>query len=95
MKQGELLKRYGLDLVEKHNPDFVHIVRAYALQHAVEFGKVTSDDCRLWANMNDIYPLHHNAWGAVFRVGFKRIGFTKSQVPSNHARIISIWELAE
>ena len=91
MTQGELLKRYGLDLVEKHNPDFVALVRAYAEQHSREFGQVTSDDCRLWANLNDIYPHHPNAWGAVFKSGFERIGFTQSQIPSNHARIISIW----
>ena len=92
--RGDMLKRYGLDLVEKHNPDFVALVRGYAQQHAIEHGQVTSDDCRLWANLNDIYPLHPNAWGAVFRIGFKRVGFTKSQVPSNHSRIISIWEHA-
>lgn len=93
MKQGSLLKRYGLELVEKHNPDFVTLCRGYAQQHAIEFGSVTSDDVRLWANLNDIYPLHHNAWGAVFRAGFQRIGFTQSKIPSNHARIISIWAM--
>lgn len=92
MNQGDLLKKYGLDHVEDHNPEFVALVRGYARQHSVEFGSVTSDVCRLWANNNKIYPLHHNAWGAVFRVGFERIGFTKSLVPSNHSRIISIWK---
>ena len=92
MRQGELLKRYGLDLVEKHNPDFVDLVRGYAREHAWKYGQVTSDDCRLWANLNDIYPLHHNAWGAVFRgPEWQRVGFTQSQIPSNHARMISIW----
>ena len=93
MHQGDILKRYGLDLVEKHNPDFIALVRDYAQQHAVKYGQVTSDDCRLWANNNNIYPLHHNAWGAVFRAGFQRIGFTQSKIPSNHARIISIWAM--
>ena len=92
MRQGELLKKYGIELVESHNPDFVHLVRAAAVEISQQVGQVTCDDLRMWANLNDIRPEHPNAWGAVFRVGFERIGFTKSQVPSNHARIISIWK---
>ena len=92
MNQGDMLRKYGLDLVEKHNHDFVHLVRGYAREHSQKFGYVTSDDCRLWANLHDVYPLHPNAWGAVFRgSSWECIGRTKSQVPSNHAREIKVW----
>ena len=92
MNEGQILKQYGIDLVRLHNPDFVALCQSYAVEHATAHGSVTSDDVRLWANLNDIYPSHHNAWGAVFRSGFERIGFTQSQIPSNHARMISIWK---
>ena len=91
MNEGQILKQYGIEQVRLHNPDFVALCQGYAQEHASKFGSVTSDDVRLWANLNDIYPNHHNAWGAVFRAGFQRIGFTQSKIPSNHARIISIW----
>lgn len=96
MSQGDMLKRYGLDLVEKHNPDFVMLCRKYAKSHSIKHGNVTSDDIRLWANLNDIYPLHQNAWGAIFKDGkWERVGFMKSRIPSNHSRIISIWRYKE
>ena len=91
MNEGQILKQYGIELVRSHNPDFVELCRGYAREHATAYGSVTSDDVRLWANLNDIYPNHPNAWGAVFKTGFERVGFTKSKIPSNHARIISIW----
>ncbi len=92
MSQGDMLKRYGLDLVETHNPDFVHLVRGYAKEYSLLNGHVTSDDCRLWANLNNIYPLHPNAWGAVFRgPSWSVVGRTKSRIPSNHAREIKVW----
>ena len=93
MNEGQMLKQYGIELVRQHNPDFVALCRGYAQEHAIANGSVTSDDVRLWANLNDIYPNHHNAWGAVFNRGFNRVGFVKSQIPSNHSRMISVWEL--
>lgn len=90
---GHTLKLFGLERVARHNPDFIFIVRRYAEQHSRKYGSVTSDDCRLWANSNDIYPLHHNAWGAVFRgPHWKPVGFTQSKIPSNHARTIRVWK---
>ena len=97
MYQGDLLKKKGIDQVASHNPDFIATVINQANIFGQKFGEVTSDDLRLWANINRIYPLHTNAWGAVFRELGKssrwtRSGFTKSQIPSNHSRIISVWK---
>ena len=97
MDQGDLLKQYGIDRVASHNPEFIATIVKQANIFGQQFGEVTSDDLRLWANLHDIYPDHSNAWGAVFReLGrdprWTRSGFTKSQIPSNHARIISVWK---
>jgi len=93
MNQGDILKQYGIEQVERHNTDFVAIMRGVAVDFATIHGRVTSDDVRLYANLHDIYPAHPNAWGAVFKDGFRRVGFVKSQIPSNHSRMISVWEL--
>jgi hypothetical protein len=91
-ERGETQKQMGLDLVEEHNPDFIQLMRNQAFLVARIHGQVCCDDLRAYAKMHNIKPKHPNAWGAVFRTGFRRIGYTPSAWPSCHARVIGVWE---
>mgnify|MGYP006343779831 FL=1 len=88
---GEQAKQMGLDLVSNHNPDFLAMMRDRATIFCLRNGEVTVDDLREWADRNNCRPAHPNAWGAVFRTGFERVGFRKSTTPSAHSRMVSIW----
>ena len=90
---GNEQKELGLDQVTEHNPDFVNTVRNYAMNYAAMHGSVSADEMRVWAAANDIVPKHPNAWGAVFRTGFKKVGYRPSTHPSSHGRIIAIWKI--
>jgi hypothetical protein len=89
--KGETAKQFGLDLVSNHNPDFLATMRHVARVHCTRHGEVTIDDVRQWADLMSYKPSHPNAWGAVFRTGFERIGFRKSTTPSAHSRMVSVW----
>lgn len=93
MQQGQQLKQIGLDLVEDHNPDFMDLARREARRICYQNGTVSSDDLRQWASERGIEPKHPNAWGAVFRVGFKKVGYKQAAWPSCHARNIAVWAL--
>ena len=89
---GDWLKELGIADVSANNVEFLASVRNVARTIIASNGSVTSDDLRLWANLNDIAPTHPNAWGAVFHGGeWKHLGYVKSQIPSNHSRVIGIW----
>ena len=91
---GEQQKQLGMDLVQNHNPDFVEIVRRQALVYAEKHGTVCADEMRTWAVENGVEPKHPNAWGAVFRKGFKKVGYRPSMHPASHGRIIAIWSVS-
>ena len=87
-------RELGLDQVTEHNPEFVDIVRREAIRHADMHGTVCADEMRSWALQQGIAPKHPNAWGAVFRTGFVRVGYRPSTHPASHGRIISIWRVS-
>lgn len=87
-------KQIGLDFVEASNEGFMEIMRRQARLIAIERGSVTTDDLRDFADQQGITPTHGNAWGAVFRKGWKPIGFEPSRRPGNHARVIRRWVLS-
>jgi len=90
---GQEQKQLGMDQVTEHNPDFVAIVKHYAMEYAAEHGSVSADEVRAWADKAGITPKHPNAWGVVFRTGFEKIGYRPSTHPSSHGRIIAIWKI--
>lgn len=95
MNQGDYLKNRGLDLVESNNVEFVAALRKEAIKLIKKHGQVSIDELRAFANMKRIKPKHCNCFGAIFRSKeFKSIGFKKSQLPSNHSRVVGIWGLA-
>lgn len=96
MPEGEAGKQYALALVEQNNKHAVAMMRAYAKQHARQWGEVCIEDVRKWAATQGFKVKHHNAFGSVFsHGGFKRIGYRKSLNPASHSRIISVWTSTE
>lgn len=93
-RSGEERKQMGLDLVSDHNPDFLKIVRNRANLMCRLNGSVSSDELRAWADEVGVFPKHPNAWGAVFRHGFRRIEMRPSFRPSAHHRLVSVWALS-
>lgn len=87
-------KQLGLNLVESHNEGFMEIMRRQARLIAMEHGSVTSDDLQEFAARQGIEPTHPNAWGAIFRQGWRSIGFEPSRRPQGRARVIRRWVLA-
>ena len=94
MKTGDQLKQEGLDLVIRNNAAFILEARNFAIQYVKRNGRVTIDQIRNYAYKTGIKPKSPNAWGAVFRGSqWHLVGYTKSKIPSNHSRIIGIWEV--
>jgi len=94
--EGEKLKQLGLNLVEDHNFDFVAKMRAKAVEICRRNGSVTIDDLRRYSDLTGITPNHQNAWGTVFRGRpFIRSRMKRSTYASNHARMISVWEMED
>lgn len=93
MNEGMPLKYAGLAQVASHNEEWLRAVRAVAHAIAVVNGCVSADDLRTWADENDMHPVHPNAWGAIFREPrWRPVAYKVSTYPSNHARIIRVWE---
>lgn len=91
--KGDKLKQQGLDLVESHAPDFCEQMRHAAKAFCMVNGTVSTDELRQYAAEFDIKPHHPNAWGAIFRGRhWVPVGFTKSRLPSNHSRVIRVWQ---
>jgi hypothetical protein len=91
--KGEEEKLFGQWLVEINSGGFVSAMRALARHLASLKGRITIDDLRKWAKERDVYPHHPNAWGAVFKTGFKAVGRVKSKLVSNHRRWVFVWEI--
>ncbi|MDT8419371.1 MAG: hypothetical protein RQ754_02980 [Desulfuromonadales bacterium] len=94
MFTGEERKAEGLSVIEENHGDFLETMRTRARKIAAEKGSVTSDDLRAYAACWGIEPAHPNAWGGIFRGSeWECIGFKKSTLPSNHARLVRVWRL--
>lgn len=93
LAQGQRLKREGQETVAAKNELFLARLRDYARKHSKDYGRVTSDDLRVFAVGNELYPTHHNAWGCIFKQkGWVCIGRQPSKLPGNHAREIRVWK---
>ena len=89
---GLRLKQRGIDAVEESNFDWVSFMRELAQTHSDIYGSVTADNVRNVSEKTARHPKHPNAYGAVFKgKGWKAIGYTQSQHPSNHGRTIRVW----
>lgn len=84
---GEQLKLIGLDQVSDHAANWLKEARSIALNVWRKHGEVCADDIRPCIRA----PHHPNAWVAVFKSGWKSIGWKKSTTVSNHARMIRVW----
>lgn len=94
LTQAESRRDQGTSSVAASNADFVEHMRHIAEDICRDRGQVTCDDLRRYALRHGLKPKHPNAWGAVFRGnGWRCIGRAKSQLASNHAREIRVWEL--
>ena len=94
LQLGERLKLFGLDLVEMNNEGFVKGMRNIAIELIKRDGPITIDDLRIICDKYDIKPNHSNSYGSIFRSkDFIHCGYRKSKIPSNHARMVSIWGL--
>lgn len=86
----------GILQVISNNQCFVSTMKGIARLLARRRGVVSSDDLRKMATEYGVRPNHENAWGAIFRgKEWQAVGFIKSKLPSNHARMIRTWRLKE
>lgn len=91
---AEQAKTYGLNLVEVNNENFVQSMRQVARGMIKEYGYITTDDLRKFADKHNIIPNSSNAWGAILKgKEFVACGYEKSKLVSNHARKITKWTL--
>ena len=91
LKEGRSLRDQGLKRVAENNQEFIEAARGTAMLIAKAKGTVTADDVREGC---PIEPLHPNAWGAVFKKGFKFTGqYRQSHAASRHGGIQRVWEL--
>ena len=89
---GLALKESGLDAIEVSNAAWLKKMREYAVTFSRFTGEVSADDVRRYAEQVHWKPHHSNAYGGIFRgTGWKAIGYTQSQHPSNHGRTIRVW----
>lgn len=92
LTDGLARKRDGLSSIERHHPSFVQLIRQEAIRMSNLFGSVTSDDLRIFAELNEFDAPHPNCWGAVFAgSSWRVIGHKKSVLVTNHHREIKIW----
>lgn len=91
---AQQLKEEGIEKVELSNQEFLDKARDVAKRFARTYKEVSSDDIRSWAQATGLKPAHQNAWGAVFKhPAFEPCGFTTSDWPSTHGRVIRTWRL--
>jgi len=87
-------KEAGLACVAGPNQGWIEVARTVAQEIAVRKGWVTADCVRAVLYPRNIRPCHHNAWGVVFRSGFRFTGrFRKSRVVVGHGNLQRVWEL--
>ena len=88
---GRQLRDQWLKKVTGNSISFLERMRAKALEIEAAKGTVAVDDLREYAAAEGIQPHHQNAWGAVFRKGWKAVGFRQTRVKGCHARQIRVF----
>ena len=92
---GEQAKQIAMFSHEVTSATFLETMRSRARSICLQFGTVTADDLREYADSICMAPPHHNAWGAVFKGNeWRCTAFVKSRLPSNKGRMIRQWTLA-
>lgn len=100
MSEGQQLMELGKDKVEKNNKLWVLRMRAFARELSFNNGVVTADCLRNAVGFVG-EPIHHNAWGAIFRTTrhdsgkWVVVGYRKSTRKEAHARRIAEWSYIE
>ena len=96
--EGAVLRDKALDMLEEKRHEWIALARKKAfslLKTRIVRGDnatITSDD--LWALCPPPPEINPKAMGAVFRSGFKPIGYVSSKRKQAHARPIRVWTLA-
>ena len=98
--EGAVLRDKALDMLEEKRHEWIALARKTAfslLKTRIVRGDIatimqTSDD--LWALCPPPPEINPKAMGAVFRSGFKAIGYVSSKRKQAHARPIRVWTLA-
>lgn len=88
---GQQLKMFGLDRVGRRNALWLRAMTDYLRARALA-GPVTAEDAHELAQRLGWEPSHPNAYGALFRRGWRRVGYRQATRPSAHARVLSMWE---
>ena len=96
----EQQKQFSLNLVETNNHTWIESMRGEGRRIARAKGRVCADDLRDYAETllrnYGLQPKHPNAWGAIFRTDeFQMLDYCNSIHPSNHARLIRVYCLAQ
>ena len=95
LHEGRRLRNRGASQVAAKNAEFMQTMRNAAFNIAKQFGTVTSDDLRLWADDFNIAPTHPNAFGAVFtnNKDLEPCGFCPSAQPNRRGGLIRVWRI--
>ena len=94
LDQAIVMKDMGINRVANNNEEFLQLARNIARVYAMEHGEVTSDDVRKRCRVT---PLHHNAWGAVFKgKEWEWTGkYRNSHSVSRHGGLQRVWRLRD
>lgn len=84
----------GIARVSQRNGSWVALAQATARMIALERGTVTADDVRAVLYPQGLKPKHYNAWGGVFKKGFRWTGlYRRSAVVKGHGNMQRVWEV--
>jgi len=91
LEAATVLRDRCIKQVADNNIHFLEVARNVARRIAMRQGEVTSDDVRRECQLE---PLHHNAWGAVFRgKEWQAVGYRTSHIVSRHGGSQKVWRL--
>ena len=93
LAEGRALRDKALGRFEGKAPFWLAKARAAARAICLERGSVTSDD--ILEVVGPPVGVSLKVMGAVFKGGFRQVGFRKTRRPSSHARNIGVWTLKE
>jgi hypothetical protein len=89
---GLALKADGLKRVADNSYQWLDEMRRWLTSlHYATGNPVTSEDARSHAISIGWHPHHRNAYGALFRAGWKPVGWVKCKHAAGHARMIRQW----
>lgn len=91
---GRQLKLAGMERVGNVNALWLRAMRDYLRARALA-GPVTAEDAHELAQRLNWEPTHPNAYGCLFRSGWRRVGFRPARRPAAHARLVAMWEVAD